>query len=259
MWDIVKIKSLPEDESLLKDFISIAEKNYKININYIETLVIDCSGQHEDYINNLDKKGRKDIRRRYRQMQELGNVSIVEMKNPHEIEDGLKIFYDIEDSGWKGQRGTSLKRSYYGEYFRKLAHHYSKENKFRLYLLKINENYIAGIYTIVDQNIMYNVKTGYHDDYKQYSPSNVLFYLLSEQLFNDEQIKKVDYYGPFLRYERVFGKNTRKRYHITICNKKILPISYYLFLKILKKLNYPFPKGSLREKMFKKLTKTIYN
>jgi hypothetical protein len=254
-WDIIKVNSLPEDEHLIKVFISIFGQTYKIDVGEIKTLIIDCEGEFEKYIKNMDRKDKKDVKRQYRRIESKGTVSIVEMKNPQEIEKGLQYFYDIEDSGWKGKEGTSLKRSFYGEYYRELASYFSKEDKFRLYFLKVNDEYIAGIYAIVDHGILYIVKIGYSDGFSQYSPSKVLFYVLFERLFEEKSIRKIDFYGPFLNYEKIFGKNTRKRYNVTICNKKILPIIYYLVLKILKKTKYPFPEGSLRGKILTKLRK----
>jgi CelD/BcsL family acetyltransferase involved in cellulose biosynthesis len=203
----------------------------------------------------MDRKDKKDIRRQIHRLEREGIISIQEIKEPRDIEQGLHIFYDIEDSGWKGKEGTSLKRSYYGEYYRELALHFSGRNKFRLYLLKLNNKNIAGIYAIIDQGIFYIVKTGYSEDYSQYSPSKVLCFLLFEQLFKDETIQKIDFYGPFLNYEKTFGKNTRIRYKVTIVNRKIIPTFYFVFLQILRILKYPFPEHSLRGKFVRKLKK----
>lgn len=255
-WDIIKVNSLPEDEHLFKVFISIIGKSYKIDVGEINTLIIDCEREFDEYIkNDMDGKNLKELKKKCRRIERKGTVTIMEMKNPQEIEKGLPYFYDIEDSGWKGKEGTSLKRSYYSEYYRELASHFSKENKFRLYFLQVNNEYIAGIYAIVDHEILYLIKIGYSDELSYYSPSMVLFYLLFEQLFKEKTIRKIDFYGPFLRYHKVFGKNTRKSYNITICNNKTLSIIYYVVLKTLKKLKYPFPESSLREKIFTALIK----
>lgn len=257
-WDIIKVKSLPEDEHLFEVFISIIGKTYKFVVSEINTLFIDCEREFDEYIKNMDRKDRNEVRRQYRRIETIGKVAIVEMNNPQEIENGLLYFYDVEDSGWKGIEGTSLKRSFYGRYYKELASYLSNENKFRLYLLKLNDEYIAGIYAIVDHEILYMIKAGYSNKFSQYSPSTVLYYLLFEQLFKEKKIRKIDFYGPIFNYEKIFGKTTRKRYHITICNKKILPIFYFIVLKTLKKIKYPFPEGSLREKIFKKLRKILF-
>jgi len=229
-WDIMKVSSLPEDEQLLNVFLSVVGKSYKIDESEIHTLTIDCEREFEEYIkNDIDGKELRELKRKCRRMETKGAVALVEMKDPQEITKGLSYFYDIEDSGWKGKEGTSLKRSYYGEYYRALASHFSKENKFRLYFLQVNNEYIAGIYAIVDHEILYLVKIGYSNEFRNYSPSNVLFYLVFERLFREKAIRKIDFYGPYFSYQKIFGKKTRKKYNITIYNRKIFPYLFYVF------------------------------
>lgn len=252
-WDILKINYIPKNEPLLNIFFSTFKETYKINTEQIQTLVIASQETFDKYIEKMDNKDKKDIRRQIHRLEKEGAVSLQEIKEPQEVQQGLHVFYDIEDSGWKGKEGTSLKQSFYGEYYRELAMHYSNKGKFGLYLLKLNTESIAGVYAIIDKGIFYIVKTGYLEKYSQYSPSKVLSFLLFEQLFKNKTIQKIDYYGPYLDYEKTFGTNTRTRYKITIINRKILPTFYFVFLSILKVLNYPFSEHSLRDKILKKI------
>jgi len=202
-------------------------------------------------------KYRREMKRKIRRLEESGNLKLIEMREKQEIEKGLTYFYDIEDSGWKGKEGTSLKRSYYGEYYKDLAYHFSKGNKFRLYLLQLNNEYIAGIYAIIDRDTLFLIKIGYSDDFSRYSPSSILFYLMFEQLFMDKKIRKIDFYGPFSHYQKIFGEQTRKDYYITICNKKIFPYIYLVILKLLNMLIYPFTGKLFEESRLIKLIKLL--
>ena len=258
-WDIIRFTSLPENEYLSKLFISIINKSYKIDFFETNILFIDCKGEFDEYTkNDMDQKDLKQLKKKCRRIERVGKVTIVEIKNPQEIEEGLSYFYEIEDSGWKGDEGTSLKQSYYGEYYKELAFHFSKEDKFRLYFLRLNDDYIAGIYALIDHEILYMIKRGYSHDFSYYSPSSILFYLLLEKLFEKKTIRKIDMYGTFARYHKTFGKNTRKAYHITIFNRKFLPTIYYIFFKVLKKVNYHFQDDRKRGKIFITIKKHFY-
>ena len=257
--DIINIYYINEDEKFLKVFKSIVEKYFKIDEREINTLVIDCQREFEDYIkNDLDGKDIRELKRKYRRLDEQGLVTLVEIKKPQEIEKGLSYFYEIEDSGWKGTEGTSLKRSHYGEFYQKLALHLVNEDKFRLYFLQVNNEYVAGIYAIIDRGILYLIKIGYSNAFSAFSPSNVLFYRIFEKLFTEKKIIKIDFYGPYHNYQKIFGKQTRKKYNFTICNRKVHPTIYYVFLKVLKKFNYPFQDDSIRGKIFTAITKHFY-
>ena len=255
-WDVIKLYSISADDKLFKVFTLIFGQFYKTEESESNTLVVDCDIEFDEYIkSNMKGKYRREMKRKIRRFEESGNLKLIEMREKQEIEKGLTYFYDIEDSGWKGKEGTSLKRSYYGEYYKDLAYHFSKENKFRLYFLQLNNEYIAGIYAIIDRETLFLIKIGYSDDFSRYSPSSILFYLMSEQLFMDKKIRKIDFYGPFNQYQKIFGKQTRKKYSITICNKKVFPYVYFVFLKALNVLMYLFPGKLLEEKRLIKLIK----
>ena len=250
-WDIIRVLSLPQDEQLSKVFISIMSKSYKIDVDETNTLIIDCEREFDEYTkNDIDAKDFKFLKKKRRQLNRVGIIKFVEITEPYDIEKGLRTFYDIEDSGWKGREGTSLKRSYYGEFYKELAFHLSKENKFRLYFLQLNNDYIAGMYVIIDQGICYTIKIGYLEKFAKYSPSVMLDYFIFEHLFKEKEIRKIDFYGPFYSFQKIWGKHRRKNYNITICNKKSIPIIYYIFLTALKRLNYPFPENSIKGKIF---------
>ncbi|MCJ7572545.1 MAG: GNAT family N-acetyltransferase [Candidatus Thermoplasmatota archaeon] len=250
-WDIINIYSIAEDEKFLKVFKSIVKKYYKIDESETNTLVIDCHREFEDYIkNDLDSKDIRELTRKCRRLDEQGIVMLVEIKEPQEIEAGLSCFYEIEDSGWKGTGQTSLKRSYYGEFYQKLALNLAREDKFRLYFLKVNNEYVAGIYAVIDHGILYLIKIGYSNAFSAFSPSNVLFYRVFEKLFTEKKIVKIDFYGPYYHYQKIFGKQTRKINNIIIYNRKVLPTINYIFLKILRKCKYPFQDDSIRGKIF---------
>ena len=255
-WDVIKLYSISADDKLLKVFTLIFGKFYKTEESESDTLVVDCDIEFDEYIkSNMKGKYRREMKRKIRRFEESGNLKLIEMRKKQEIEKGLTYFYDIEDSGWKGKEGTSLKRSYYGEYYKDLAYHFSKENKFRLYFLQLNNEYIAGVYAIIDRETLFLIKIGYSDDFSRYSPSSILFYLMFEQLFMDKKIRKIDFYGPYHQYQKIFGKQTRKDYDITICNKKVFPYVYFVFLKVLNVLMYLFPGKLLEERRFVRLIK----
>lgn len=263
-WDIIKFYSIPEDEKLYEDFTSVFFQHYIIQEKKAQTLVVDCDREFKEFANNdMKGKDRRETKRKIRRLNEKGEVKFIEMKEKKDVEAGLTNFYNIEDKNWKGREKTSLKRSYYGEFFKKLAFHSAEDKKLRMYFLQLNDEYIAGIFAIIDQKICYLVKIGYIEDYYRYSPSNILFYLLFKSLFAKNEIKKIDFYGPYYEYQKIFGKYTRVKYDLTICNDKFLSTIYFLLLIILKRLSNLYPTNLLfskvkDNKMFKSLINGLY-
>lgn len=257
-WNIIKFYSIPADEKLFKVCASSFTKHYKTDEDETATLVIDCDRTFDEYIkNDVQGKDNREVRRKMLRLRELGELKFIEKGEEQNVEEMLPHFYDIEDKSWKGREGTSLKRSYYGEFYKKLAIYFSKENKFRLYLLQLNNEYIAGVYAIIDQGICYLLKIGYVDDYYKYSPSQVLNYLLFENLFENKESKKIDFFGPYYDYQKFFGKQTRKKYNFTVYNNRALSYVYLVILKVQNMFIHFLPEKSLRGKQFKKLANII--
>jgi hypothetical protein len=247
-WDIIKFFNISEEETAFKDLILTFFQNFRCLKTNSKTLVINCNRDFDDYITNEMKgKERRELRRKIRRINERGDVRFIEIKNKKEIKSGLEKFYDIEDDNWKGKQGTSLKRSYYGEFYKNLAYNLFEEKKFSLYFLQLNNEYIAGVYAINDKSICYLIKIGYDEKYSSYSPSNILFYQLFKFLFSQRIFHKIDFYGPYSQYQKVFGENTRTKNNIIIFNNKIICNIYYSTILIIntikdnKYLNNLFP------------------
>lgn len=249
-WDTIKFYGIPEDEKLYEDFASIFFQHYLIQEEKVQTLVVDCDREFKDFTkNDMNGKDRREMKRKIRRLNEKGEVKFIEMKEKKDVEAGMIEFYNIEDKNWKGRKGTSLKRSYYGDFFKKLAFHLAEDKKLRMYFLQLNDEYIAGIFAFIDQEICYLVKIGYIEDFYRYSPSNILFYLLFKSLFAKNDIKKIDFYGQYYKYQKIFGEHTRVKYNLTICNDKFFSTIYFLLLITLRKLSNLYPTNLLFSKV----------
>lgn len=269
-WDIMRFYHIPENEKLFKVCVSTFSQYYKSEISEANALVVNCNRKFNEYIKtDMRKHFVKETKRQIRRLKEMGELKLVEIKDEQEIEKGLKFFYDIENSNWKGRMKTSLKYIPCGVFYKKLALHLSRENKIRIYFLQLKDQYIAGLYTIIDREICYLQKAGYDDDFYRYSPSNVLYYLLFEKLFINETpncskllhgiscprltsdivmkhssrplpigmhpIEKIDFFGPYYQYERNFGGETRKRYSFFVYNNNLPTRAIFFFKKSIKK------------------------
>ena len=223
-WDIIKFCHIPENEELYNICKTTFSQYFKIEEFETETLVVNCNREFDEYIkNNMEKRPVTGIKRRIRRLHELGKLKLIEIGDDDKIEDALKHFYDIEDKNWKGRAKSSLKKTYQGELYAKFAQYFSKKNRIIIYFLQLNDQNIAGLYTIIDQGVCYLIKAGYDEDFYPYSPSTVLLYSLFEKLFGNKEIKKIDFFGPYYQHQKNFGNQTRKRYNLYVYNNKPLP------------------------------------
>jgi CelD/BcsL family acetyltransferase involved in cellulose biosynthesis len=239
-WHIMKFYYIPEKEPLFNIFSSLLTTSFVTEQHSTETLVIDCQREFESYLKtDMGKDEVHKIKRRLRRLNERGEVKVVEIYERHDIEQGLNDFNNVQDKSWKGQQNVSLKRTYWGDFFKKVALHFSEQHSVRLYFLQVKDDYIAGQYALVDQNICYLITSGYDELYHQYSPSNLLTYLLMEKLFKEKMIKTINFTGEFVSYEKTFGKTTTRKFHFFIYNSKVITRLFIFYCNVwtlLKKL-----------------------
>jgi hypothetical protein len=227
-WDVLRLYRIPENEQFFPMWESLCNHQFKTEKFETEHVIIECNTEFQEYIKiNMDSKYRRELGRKIRRLEETGKLKFIIHQNEQEIEKTIDNFYDIEDKNWKGNEGSSLKRSYLGEFYKKIARQLSKEDKLRLYFLEFNGTYIAGVYAIIDRETCYLIKTGYDEEFSRFSVSSILFYMLFQYLFEEKKIKKIDFYGPYYSYEKYFGQQTRKSYEFVAFNKKILLNIYY--------------------------------
>lgn len=97
------------------------------------------------------------------------------------------IFLDLEDSGWKGAGGSSIKKlpDNYQRYYQGLVRQLAERGNLTVSLLEYENQYIAGAFMYREDDVLHMMKAGYNTDFRLLSPSNMLLLenvrLLSEQ------------------------------------------------------------------------------
>ncbi len=196
----------------------------------------DCFEAYEKSV--INRKALADIKRCIRRFNELGDFSLIELTNKDEIEEKLDLFFSIEDHNWKGRSNSSMLKTYQAKFHRGLVSEYGGKKCVRLFFLRLNDDFVSGLLTIVHDGVCYLLKAGYDDSFYRYSPSTVLYYLVIKRLFRDDEINCIDFFGPFYEYEKRFGDKTRKRHSLYVYNRNPVSMLFLFCKKILMKLPF---------------------
>ncbi len=116
-------------------------------------------------------------------------------------------FVEIEDSGWKGEQGSSLKRApAYYEYCKDLCREYSEHGRLLMGFVHADGQRIGGVIGLVENDVCLLIRAGYLDSYAYFSPSNILFVATVKHLY--EHRKQITLLNSF-----PFSYGYKQKYH----------------------------------------------
>jgi hypothetical protein len=102
-------------------------------------------------------------------------------------------FTALEDSGWKGEQGTSIRRRPgYAANFRELVASASRAGMLRWYTLRADRARIAMYLTLRAHDTLWTPKIGYDERYAEHAPGFVLNHHLLMESIADPGIQRVD-------------------------------------------------------------------
>lgn len=135
----------------------------------------------------------KEARRLRRRMEELGAVTYRSLRTPADIRQGAELFMALEDSGWKGARGTSLLADpSITTFARAMTRLMARKGKISIESLEVDGKPVAMGVVLESNNRAYFWKLAYDEAFARYSPGVQLTLELSQRLSAREDVALVD-------------------------------------------------------------------
>ena len=138
------------------------------------------------YQSGLSKNLRQDLRRRKRQLEQEGRLTLEVCDGTERLDGLLEEGFSIEGSGWKEAEGTSINahpatRRFYTETAR-----WAAEGGFlRLAFLRLDGRPLAFDLCLECHKIHYLIKTGFDPAYRKLSPGKLLRHLMLARAFSE--------------------------------------------------------------------------
>lgn len=134
---------------------------------------VDTSSSEAEFMSNLSRNRRQSIKRMQRRLFETYPAEyIIEQKPGVETNmERLEEFMRLEDSGWKGKKGSSiLRRQGYEPYFREVVRHAGRAGLMVWYSLCVDDQIIARQFCLRSHNTLWIPKTAYDEQFSRYGP-----------------------------------------------------------------------------------------
>lgn len=155
----------------------------------------DTTCGRDEFLARLDGKYRRELgRRRRRLFRELPCELVRE--EGLEVDDAItrfEAFMEIEDSGWKGENETSIRRrAGYEPYFRELVRSASRGGQLVWYTLQANRRPIAMYLALRTHDTVWLPKIGYDERFSEHAPGLVMNHDVLLHCIDDPEIRRVD-------------------------------------------------------------------
>jgi hypothetical protein len=210
-WDAIELTNIPEGaaaEGLLP--MARQEGCLTAQREHVRTPYIILDGFRPDgdvYQFARGAKLRNNLRKGWRRIQEIGPVRLrrVETAEP----EALEQFYRLEQSGWKGRKGTAVACSKETRRFYDLIARSAAEfGYFSLYFLEVSDSTIAADMGFHLAGRYYPIKIAYDETFRAYGPGHLLVSAILQDVVR-QGVSKYDWLGHIEDWKAQWTSETR--------------------------------------------------
>ena len=146
---------------------------------------------YDEFIHRYNTKFRRNIRRLTKKAKGMGELSLRCVREKEALEEAFQHFLIVEDSGWKGEQGTSIQKQPKALiYYQTLLEGFAASGACQINLLMLDDKCIAAQFGVLIEKTLYLLKIGYDQTYSSISPGQILLdRLVAEgadtQVFNE--------------------------------------------------------------------------
>jgi len=174
-WPLIRLRLLPENSSSMirlkqkKSFCAICKPSGAENF-------IRLPADFSTYYDGLSHGFRRQLKRRGRKLEELRDVRFLLRETSRSAVENLAHLMDVESSGWKGERHSSIQADESNTaLFRAAAERLAEQGWMEWNFLEADGKTLAAQFAIRINRTLYVLKIGYRDDYSFCTPGNLLF------------------------------------------------------------------------------------
>lgn len=163
-------------------------------VNKSQRPILKTGQEPEDYFKDaITAHHRRGLKRQLRRLQELGEVTLNEFREPADVRRRTEEFLALEARGWKGRERTAMTIDRYRAAFaREALYMLAERDMCRIHTLDLNGKAIASIVVLREGSTAYTWKTAYDEAYFKFSPGTILIKDVTSKLLEDPNIQRAD-------------------------------------------------------------------
>ncbi|RJR35886.1 MAG: GNAT family N-acetyltransferase [Desulfobacteraceae bacterium] len=178
----------------------------------------------ESYRMGLSRDITDTLKRRGKRLARLGQVHTAVIRGgPGTGESEIARFMKLEKSGWKGRSGSAIELSpVLVSFYSALVSRLGRLGWLEWYFLTVGDRTIAGQLSIRMGRTLLLLKTGYDEQFAEFSPGNLLFEKIIERAFREEDTDEINCLSE-IAWNDKWAMQKRPHYNIWIYPRRPLP------------------------------------
>lgn len=199
----------PEGATLVACKEAAEEAGYRVLLRpHLVSPYVDLRYGWNEYRRTRHGQLLRNLRRGRRQLEAIGPLKVEIVSGGEALDERLDEAFQVEASGWKARTGIAIQsRPHTLHFYRRMAQWAASHGALRLYLLRLGNRALAMCLTLQQHEHCCMMKGGYDEEFKRFSPGN----LLTEALIEDcakRGVKRVEIYGEAETYQPTWATGT---------------------------------------------------
>lgn len=166
-------------------------------------------GDWEGYLDRLDGKFLRELRRRRRRLDERGGLELDVVTEPERVDAALEESFAVELASWKGSAGTAIgSRPETRRFYSDVARWAAARGSLRLGFLRAGGAPVAFQLGVEDGGAYYLLKTGYDPAFHEHGPGVLIVYEMLARAF-ESGLASYEFLGSDAPWKRAWTDSTR--------------------------------------------------
>jgi hypothetical protein len=197
-------------------------------IDYIQTAHIDINQTFDEYWSARGKNLRHNLKRQRNRLEREGTqIRLEVLTQPEDMLIAIRHYGELESSGWKSKEGSAIHvDNVQGRFYIDALSAFAATGQCRVYRYYYDDKLVATDLCVLGNGIIIILKTTYDETIETSSPAMLMRQEVFQQLFDDQTLRRIEFYGRVMDWHTKWSDNFRIMYHINFYP--------WIFLKILK-------------------------
>lgn len=194
-------------------------------VDYKEIGWIPIEGEFEAFWQARSKKFRQNHRTQCSRLKKDGIRAIAEQTCDRQtVAELVREFGELEIAGWKGRAGTAVSSdNAQGQFYQAVFEDFCEAGQARLWRLKFDDKTVAVDLCIEHRDAQVLLKTAFDESVRGISPSALLKYEVYRGAHADPNIRRVEFFGPYMDWTSRWTKHKRMMYHVNLFRYALVP------------------------------------